>query len=52
MDDSTRDSLRAPCLAQCKMGEPLFTTLASEHNLRYMMTLMAELREKIRADLI
>ena len=32
------------------MKEPLYQTLASMHNVRYMMTLMADLRERIRAD--
>ena len=33
-----------------RMKEPLYQTLASMHNVRYMMTLMADLRERIRAD--
>lgn len=33
-----------------RMHEPLFDTLASMHNIQFMTTLMAELRERILAD--
>jgi len=33
-----------------RMHEPVFCSLASMHNIKYMTTLMAELREKIYAD--
>ena len=33
-----------------RVKEPLFTTLASQHNLQYMGALVAELREQIAAD--
>ena len=33
-----------------RVKEPLFTMLASQHNLQYMGALVAELREQIAAD--
>ena len=33
-----------------RVHEPLFTMLASQHNLHYMGALVAELRERIAAD--
>jgi queuine tRNA-ribosyltransferase len=46
----TLDCSRAYLHHLYRMNEPLYQTLASMHNVRYMTTLMAELRERIRAD--